>query len=96
MSEQNFCRDCSQSHNCGRVYSQVGHSEAPSVVVKVIAAFLVPIWTLIAVLGVCEWFLADRIENGGFRTVLSFAIAAAVTTMVMTVVSVAVKSSRKR
>ena len=43
MTENKFCGNCNQKHNCGSIYHQLGNIKGPSVVVKVVVAFLLPL-----------------------------------------------------
>lgn len=45
-----YCSQCPQKAGCKEVYEHVGHSDAPSVVGKVIAAFLLPIALFVGLL----------------------------------------------
>jgi len=54
MDEQKFCKQCSQIRDCQRIYQQLGQSKSPSVVVKVIIAFLLPLLVFIGCLAIFE------------------------------------------
>ncbi len=58
MIQQEFCQDCHQKHDCQEVYRQLGHATCPSVVRKVIAAFLLPLIVFIISLAVFDEIIA--------------------------------------
>jgi len=61
----------------------LGNSKSPSVVIKVVFAFLLPLVVFIAALVVSEKVLARIINTAALRTVLSFLLALAVTMSVV-------------
>ena len=79
MAEQKFCQDCDQNHDCQKVYQQLGNIKAPSVVFKVIVAFLLPLVVFIVSLAVFQEIFAEAINTEELRTVLSFLIAMLIT-----------------
>jgi len=79
MSEQKFCRSCPEKHGCQEVYRQLGEIEGPSVVFKVIAAFLVPLVVFIGSLAGFERILAGVVNTGVLKTGISFVLALSVT-----------------
>ena len=83
MFEKNFCEECGQRHSCQEVYRQLGNSKSPSIVFKVVFAFLVPLVVFIAALAAFEKILAGTISGKELRTGLSFMLALAVTFIVV-------------
>jgi len=79
MSRQEFCHKCSERHNCHEVYRQLGKVEGPSVVFKVVVAFLLPLMVFIAALAVFEKILAGVVNTEQLQTALVFLLAALVT-----------------
>ena len=75
MDRQEFCHTCNQRHDCQKAYEQLGKMEGPSVVVKVILAFLLPLAVFVVCLVVCERILAGAISSEHLRTALSFLLA---------------------
>ncbi len=71
MTQQKFCEDCNQKHDCREVYQKLGNTKGPSVVLKAVVAFLLPILVFIGCLAAFEAILA--------RTALSFLLAVLVT-----------------
>ena len=58
MNNQRFCQRCDQQHSCQEVYRQLGNTKGPSIVFRVVAAFLLPIAVFIVTLAVSEAILA--------------------------------------
>ena len=92
MAQEKFCQECTQrhapletpkksltGHDCREVYQQLGKAEGPSVVFKVVAAFLLPLMVFIAALAASEKILAKVISSKEAQTALSFLLALAVT-----------------
>ncbi|MHC4425402.1 MAG: hypothetical protein ACYSYV_04810 [Planctomycetota bacterium] len=75
MSQQELCRECNERHNCQEVYQQLGNTKGPSVVTKVVFAFLAPLVVFIASLAVFERMLAGVIEAEQGQIALSFLLA---------------------
>jgi len=82
MAQQKFCQECNQRPNCREVYRQLGDSKSPSVVIKAIVAFLLPILVFIVSLAAFEAILAkvtSPISTKELRTGVSFVLALSVT-----------------
>ena len=82
MSEQKICEDCKQKHDCQRIYEQLGDVEGPSVVIKVIVAFLLPLVVFIVSLAAFaqhEFFVKNWCWTEELQTILSFLMALFVT-----------------
>jgi len=79
MAPQRICQDCSQKHDCRRIYEQLGDSPGPSVALKAILAFLLPLMVFIVSLAVFERVLAGAITTEQMQTALSFVLALLVT-----------------
>lgn len=79
MLQEKFCQDCNQRHDCRDVYRQLGNTKGPSVVFKVLVAFLLPLTVFIATLAAFEKILAERIAAEELQTALSFLLALSVT-----------------
>ncbi|KPK34243.1 MAG: hypothetical protein AMJ65_18565 [Phycisphaerae bacterium SG8_4] len=58
MTQQELCQQCNQRRNCGQVYERLGKTEGPSVVKKVVLAFLLPL--VVADLRLCIACEGDR------------------------------------
>ena len=79
MASQRFCQDCIQKHDCKKIYEQLGDSSGPSIAIKAILAFLLPLMVFIVSLAVFERVLAGAIATERMQTALSFVLALLVT-----------------
>lgn len=97
MDKQDFCRSCDQKNHCQDVYRQLGHAEGPSVVSKVVAAFLLPIVVFVASLAVFEVILARAVDTKGLQTALSLLLALSVTAIsVLSIRAISKRLSRNK
>ena len=94
MGQSQFCKGCSQAHTCGKVYEHLGNAEGPSVALKAVIAFLLPLAIFIGALGVCGRLL-DGIVAPGYETPLGAVLATAITTAFVLVVSAAARRPRR-
>jgi len=79
MTSGKFCQDCIQKHDCKRIYEQLGDSQGPSVALKAILAFLLPLMVFIVSLAVFEREFTGAIVAKSVQTALSFVLALLVT-----------------
>jgi uncharacterized membrane protein len=79
MAEQKICEDCKQKHDCQRIYEQLGDVEGPSVVIKVIVAFLLPLVVFIVSLAAFQEIFAKAISSQRLQAALSLLLALLVT-----------------
>jgi len=77
MKQQENCQGCYQEDQCREIYRQLGNAEGPSVVFRVVVAFLLPIVVFIGVLAVFEETLAGVIGSKVLRTIFGFLSALA-------------------
>jgi len=75
MASQKYCQNCFQKHDCKSIYEQLGDSPGPSVAIKAILAFLLPLMVFIVSLAVFERLLAGVIATGRVQTALGFVLA---------------------
>ena len=75
MAQQELCQQCNQRQDCGKVYEQLGKNEGPSIVKKVVLAFLLPLVVFIASLAIFERMFSGVISAGQAQSALSFASA---------------------
>ena len=75
MFQQKFCQECNQNRNCKEIYQQLGNTKNPSVVFKVVVAFLLPMVVFIAALAIFKAILAGTIDSKEAQTALSFLLA---------------------
>ena len=86
MGEKDFCQSCSQKNDCISVYLKVGDAQGPSVVLRVVAAFLLPLLTFIISLAVFEQILVRILDLKLLGTVLGFAASIATSLLVILVI----------
>jgi len=79
MAEQEFCDKCNQKHNCSSIYQKLGNTNGPSVVAKVVIAFLLPLLVFIISLVIFEEIFAKTISSQLVQTALSMVSALIVT-----------------
>ena len=79
MTQQELCQQCGQRKDCGQVYEQLGRIEGPSIVKKVVLAFLLPMVVFVVSLAVFERMFSKMISAGQARSALSFASAVSLT-----------------
>ncbi|MHC4482665.1 MAG: SoxR reducing system RseC family protein [Planctomycetota bacterium] len=79
MNEQDFCKSCNQKDNCQEVYERLGKAEGPSVVFKVVIAFLLPLVVFTVSIAVFELILARAMNAKGLQTALSVLLAVSAT-----------------
>jgi hypothetical protein len=79
MVQEKSCEGCEQSNKCQEIYRKLGNVKGPSVALKVIVAFLLPLVVFIVSLAVFERVFARRIDTEGLRTAVSLLAAFAVT-----------------
>jgi len=70
------CKNCGQKDSCQEVFKELGNSKGPSILLKAVQAFLLPLILFIIALAVAEKVLAERINSSLGRNL--FALAAAV------------------
>jgi hypothetical protein len=71
MDGNQNCKGCSERDRCEQIYEAMGRLEGPSVTVKVIFAFLVPILLFIAVSFAAERFTVKWLESRKLQILLS-------------------------
>jgi hypothetical protein len=79
MTQSKLCRECGKKHHCQEIYQQMGKAKGPSVTLKAIIAFLLPILIFIISLIIFEKILAKIVDTKQLRTALDFLFALSVT-----------------
>ena len=79
MAQHKLCENCPQAHECQEVYRHLGNVKGPSIAVKVIVAFLLPIIIFIIALAVFEWILKDIVAAKDLRTIVDLLLALTLT-----------------
>ncbi len=88
MAEQKICEDCKQKHDCQEIYKQLGDVKGPSVVVKVIVAFLLPLVVFIVTLAIFDKILSGFEMTADLQTVFSVAASLLITFICILIVRV--------
>jgi len=88
MAEEKFCQDCGQKHDCQKVYQQLGDIKGPSVVVKVLVAFMLPLVVFIVTLAIFNKILSGFEMTADLQTVFSLAASLLVTFICILIVRV--------
>ena len=78
MVQAQTCDRCSEAHDCQQIYRKLGRAEGPSVAVKVLVAFALPIFVFLACLAGFGHLLRGRLGEP-YRTPLVFVLALAIT-----------------
>jgi hypothetical protein len=90
MEQPEICKGCSEAHACARAYEQLGKAEGPSVALKAIVAFLLPIAAFAGTLAVCDALLEGAVAPR-YETPIACVIALATTVALVLVVSTMIK-----
>ena len=88
MAEQKFCQGCKQKHDCQKVYQQLGDIKGPSVVIKVVVAFLLPLVVFIVTLAIFDKILSGFEMTAELQTVFSVAASLLITFICILIVRV--------
>ncbi len=83
MTEQEFCQSCQQRQSCQAAYEKLSSVKGPSVLLKVLVAFLLPMLVFIIALVVADRFLVGRVSGRDLRIFLEFLIAVLTTIVCM-------------
>lgn len=75
IEEEEFCEGCPQAHDCKSAYGMLGNFKGPSVVTRVIVAFLLPILVFIVVLGVSGHMMRVGVRSENLRVAASSLLA---------------------
>jgi hypothetical protein len=77
MSDQNFCRNCYQKHDCQEKYRQLGEIKSPPITLKIIVAFLLPLLVFIVSLAVFETFFSKAMNTEALSLLAALLMTAA-------------------
>ncbi|MHC4159979.1 MAG: hypothetical protein ACYSSO_12965 [Planctomycetota bacterium] len=88
MTQQKLCQDCSQNHDCKELYDQLGHAKGPSIALKAVIAFLLPLAVFIGALAVFETFSNRTLNEGHLHVLLDFLLAISATLTVIISINV--------
>lgn len=83
MIGMKLCDKCGYRHGGGHccidIYQQIGQAKGPSVMGKVLLAFVLPVFVFIGSLILAEYLLSAVITEGGWKTFIAFAASLVVT-----------------
>ena len=88
MVQKDFCQICGRRNSCQGVYRRLGSLEGPSVTLKVILAFLIPVLVFIVTLAAFEWMLRS-LGFDHYSTPLSLVGAAATAFIAVVLIRIA-------
>ena len=88
MVQEKFCEGCNESNKCREIYRKLGNVKGPSVTLKVIVAFLLPLVVFIVSLAVFERVFTKSIDTEGLRTAVSVLAAFVVTFVFILIIKV--------
>ena len=96
MEQQENCQGCEQRHRCQEIYQRLGEVKGPSVVSKVVVAFLLPMVVFIIVLAAFEQTLAKVISKKELQTVCGLLSALAATSVCILITEVIKRRFRQK
>jgi len=91
--DDSVCRTCRHQQSCQEIYRRLGDSRGPSVTVKVVTGFLVPLVVFVAALAALESLLSAAVGPRGLVSLLSLLVAIGLT---MAYAWVAGRGSRRK
>ena len=75
MINDSNCSECNHKHDCKSIYEAMGHSRGPSVLGKVFAAFVIPIFVFILTIAAAETILIRAGMPTEWRLLSGFILA---------------------
>ena len=92
MMNMKLCDKCGYRHSRGRccidIYQQLGKTKGPSVVGKVLLAFIVPLLVFITSLILAAYILSIFMAEEGTNSFLALLIALAVTVIIVRIIRI--------
>jgi hypothetical protein len=95
MLNENDCQGCPQKDNCRQAYQKLGETQGPSVTVKSIIAFLVPLVIFICALGISDKIFQKIFATKQLQTAASLGLALAVTLIYILIIKAVSKNGGK-
>ena len=89
------CGDCAQKHDCKSIYEHLGKTQGPSIVMRVVSAFLVPL--VLFIVSLAAWFETSSklLKNEALRTLLGILAAVAVVGLYLLILTIARSAKNK-
>jgi len=79
MADKDYCQSCMQRHDCREIYGKLGHSEGPSITLRVVIVFLAPLVVFIVSLAVVGRVVGFVTNLPAVRTGVALAAALVLT-----------------
>ena len=79
MAEEKLCQECTEKSGCRQIYHQMGNSKEPSIALKVVNAFLLPLVVFIVALATLEKVFAEIADTKEVVATISCAAAMVLT-----------------
>jgi uncharacterized protein YqhQ len=95
MVQHEPCDSCSHADDCKRVYQQLGHTQSPSIALKVVVAFVLPVVVFTVALGLLTWQLQE-VATKTYQSLLACVLALVVTAVFMGLVRLITTRLHKR
>jgi ABC-type Fe3+-siderophore transport system permease subunit len=92
MIGMKICEKCGYHHRNGRccidIYQQLGRTKGPSIVGKVLIAFVLPVFAFIGFMVLMDYLLSTFMSRGGIKTVIVFLASIAATAVFVQLVRI--------
>jgi hypothetical protein len=86
LMENDYHRICGRRWGCMDIYKQIGYSKGPSVFLKVIVAFLIPVLIFIVSVILAQKILTYWVNSPSLKMLLAFLISVLLTLVYILVV----------
>jgi hypothetical protein len=91
MPDEDKCEGCQSRDSCKEIYKLIGSGKGPSVTVRVLIAFVMPLAVFIAALIISENILASKLDSEAAITALSLIIAVITSALAVLIVRALLK-----
>jgi hypothetical protein len=91
MPDEDKCEGCQSRDSCKEIYKLIGSGKGPSVTVRVLIAFVMPLAVFIAALIISENILASKLDPEAAITALSLIIAVITSALAVLIVRALLK-----
>ena len=97
MAQYKHCQGCSQKHDCQDISQKPANLKGPSVILKVVFAFLLPILAFIVTLAIFEKILSEFEITADLRTIFGTVASLLITVVFVFIIDriSATKTQRK-
>ena len=89
------CGECAQKHDCKSIYEHLGKAQGPSIAMRVVSAFLVPL--MLFIVSLAAWFetTSKLLENETLRALLGILATVAVVGLYLLILTIARSAKNK-